>query len=343
MMDNWNIAFWDYEYLAPNWFYALALIPFIIYLLYKSEKKAIPDAEISILENQQENLQLGWVKLLRQLLNGLIIAIYVLLVTALAKPYNWESKVITQEEFENGIDIVIALDVSLSMYAKDFHPNRLEASKQVAKEFIDSRRTDRIGLVVYAGEAFTSCPTTLDHYVLKAQLDKVDGENIDPGTAIGTGLGTAVARLRSDSLTSKVVILLTDGSNNTGSITPEIASELAVAKNVKVYTIGVGTNGNALSPVVTPFGVRFENIPVEIDEETLIKIAEKTGGKYFRATDNEALKSIYNEIERLEKREIKSDKYKVAKPANPIPFIKVALLLLIVVWGTKKLVFKDGK
>ncbi len=343
MMENWNIAFWDYEYLSPNWFYALALIPFIVYLFYKNEKKVDPDGEISILENQQTNLQLGWVKLLRLFLNGLVIAIYVLLLTALAKPYNWESKVITQEEFENGIDIVIALDVSLSMYAKDFQPNRLEASKQVAKEFIDSRRTDRIGLVVYAGEAFTACPTTLDHQVLKTQLDKVDGENIDQGTAIGTGLGTAVARLRSDSLTSKVIILLTDGSNNTGTISPEIAAELAFAKNIKVYTIGVGTNGMALSPVATPFGIRFENIPVEIDEETLQSIADKTGGRYFRATDNNALKSIYKEIERLEKREIKSDKYKIAKPANPIPFIKVALILLIVVWGTKKLVFKDGK
>lgn len=343
MMENWNINFLDYEYLVPQWFYALLLIPAFLYFIYRKQQRNDADADLSIGESQQKEISTGYVKYIRGFLMLLVISSYTMLIIALAKPFNWESKVVTQEDYENGIDIVIALDVSLSMFAKDFHPNRLEASKKVAKEFVDGRLTDRIGLVVYAGEAFTACPTTLDHQVLKAQIEKVDGENLEQGTAIGTGLGTAVARLRSDSLTSKVIILLTDGSNNSGSISPEIATELAISKNIKVYTIGVGSNGTALSPVVTPFGVRYQNIPVEIDEETLMTIAQKTGGKYFRATNNEALKSIYAEIERLEKREIKSNKYNIAKPSNPVPFIKVGLLLIFVTWLINKLMFRDEK
>ena len=333
----------DYEYLQPNWLWLLLLLPFLYFLLHKLEKKKEFDVFLSNNDKDQEVISSNWISSLRLVYRLLFVFIFALFIFALAKPFNWKTKTATKEDFENGIDIILALDVSLSMYAKDFEPNRLEASKIVAKEFIDSRKTDRIGLVVYAGEAFTACPSTLDHDVLKSQLDRVDGEHIDGGTAIGTGLGTAVARLRNDSIPSKVVILLTDGSNNSGTITPDIATELAVSKNVRVYTIGVGTNGEALSPVPTPFGIRYENVPVVIDEETLKNIALKTGGKYFRATDNKALRSIYKEIEKLEKSKIKSNDYKIAKPSNPEPFLKWAFLLLLVTLTSRVIIFRNDE
>jgi len=341
MLSNWNINMMDYEYLQPNWLWLLLLLPFLYFLLYKLEKKKEFDVSLSSNDKDQEVISSKWISSLRLIYRLIFVFIFGLIIFALAKPFNWKTKTATKEDFENGIDIIIALDVSLSMYAKDFEPNRLEASKIVAKEFIDGRKTDRIGLVVYAGEAFTACPSTLDHEVLKSQLDRVDGEHIDGGTAIGTGLGTAVARLRNDSIPSKVVILLTDGSNNSGTITPDIAAELAISKNVRVYTIGVGTNGEALSPVPTPFGIRYENVPVEIDEETLKNIALKTGGKYFRATDNKALRSIYKEIEELEKSKIKSNDYKIAKPSNPEPFLKWAFLLLVLTVSSKVIIFRN--
>ena len=333
----------DYEYLQPNWLWLLLLLPFLYFLLHKLEKKKGIDVFLSNNDKDQEVISSNWISSLRLVYRLIFVFIFALFIFALAKPFNWKTKTATKEDFENGIDIILALDVSLSMYAKDFEPNRLEASKIVAKEFIDSRKTDRIGLVVYAGEAFTACPSTLDHDVLKSQLDRVDGEHIDGGTAIGTGLGTAVARLRNDSIPSKVVILLTDGSNNSGTITPDIATELAVSKNVRVYTIGVGTNGEALSPVPTPFGIRYENVPVVIDEETLKNIALKTGGKYFRATDNKALRSIYKEIEQLEKSKIKSNDYKIAKPSNPEPFLKWAFLLLVLTVSSKVIIFRNDE
>lgn len=341
MLENWNINIMEYEYLQPLWLWCLVLLPFIYFLLHQIEKKKTTDVYFSTSEKTQQLFSSNWISRLRKVYKISFTLIIGLMIFALAKPFSWETKTATNEDYENGIDIILALDVSLSMYAKDFEPNRLEASKIVAKEFIDTRKTDRIGLVVYAGEAFTACPSTLDHEVLKSQLDRVDGEHIDGGTAIGTGLGTAISRLRNDSIPSKIVILLTDGSNNSGTITPEIATELAVAKNVRVYTIGVGTNGEALSPMVTPFGVRFESMPVEIDEETLKTIAEKTGGKYFRATDNKALKSIYKEIETLEKSKIKSNDFKISKPSNPEPFLKWALLLLFFTVTSKIILFRN--
>jgi Ca-activated chloride channel family protein len=229
------------------------------------------------------------------------------------------------------------------MLARDFEPNRLEASKKVAKEFVDERKGDRIGLVVYAGEAYTACPSTLDYNILKEQIEQIHGENLDGGTAIGTGLGTAVTRLRSDSLTSKVIILLTDGSNTCGDISPEAAAELAKAKNVRVYTIGVGTNGEALSPVITLFGIRFENVPVEIDEVTLNSIAEKTGGKYFRAKDENGLKEIYKEIDLLEKKKMLDKQFKSQAPATPSAFLNWAFLIAILTWSVKTILFRTNE
>jgi len=229
------------------------------------------------------------------------------------------------------------------MMAQDFKPNRLEASKNVAKEFVDGRTGDRIGLVVYAGEAYTACPATLDYTILKEQIDKISGDRIEGGTAIGTGLGTAVTRLRSDSIVSKVIILLTDGSNNSGEITPLEAAELAKAKNVRVYTIGVGRNGNAPSPIITPFGIQYQNMPVEIDEVTLMKIAETTDGQYFRATDEKSLKAIYGEIEKLEKRKMEDQYYKSEPPSNPQAFLNWAFVLSLLVWGSNYLIFRHSE
>ena len=340
MLSNWNILFWEYEFLAPYWLWLLLLVPFILFFLLKKEKNRKGDFMFSQNETAQHNLATNWISKVRKTLIYAYVFVYILLVFAIAKPFHWKSDENIEQSFKNGIDIVLAMDVSISMLARDFQPNRLEASREVAKKFIDGRIGDRIGLVIYAGEAYTACPTTLDYDVLKQQLDNIDFENLEPGTAIGTGLGTAVARITNDSVPSKVIILLTDGSNNAGEITPLMAAELAKAKNVRVYTIGVGTNGEALSPVVTSFGIRYEYIPVEIDEATLQNIAKTTGGKYFRATDEKSLVEIYKEIEKLEKYKILDKRFHAEPPATPRAFLNWAILILIVTFSVNYLVFK---
>lgn len=219
------------------------------------------------------------------------------LIIALARP----QILFTEQEINtDGIDIVIAVDVSTSMKARDFKPDRLEAAKQKAAEFIEGRPNDRMGLVVFAGESFTQCPVTTDHEVVKLLLKDVKDGVIKDGTAIGMGLATAINAMKESETKSKVVILLTDGENNAGFIDPATAVEAAVEYNIRVYTIGVGTNGTAPMPVNTFQGIIFQNVPVKIDEGLLKEIAQKTGGKYFRATGNEALAKIYEEIDELE-------------------------------------------
>jgi Ca-activated chloride channel family protein len=343
MLNDWNICFWEYEFLAPKFLWLLGIVPVVLFFLFKTEKNRRGDRKYTGTEVSQEAIRTPWIEIVRSAviyLNGFILC---LLIVAFAQPYNRNSNENLQEEYKNGIDIVLAIDVSMSMLARDFQPNRLEASKVVAKEFVDQRQGDRIGLVVYAGEAYTACPSTLDYSILKEQIDQIHGENLEPGTAIGTGLGTAVTRLRSDSLTSKVIILLTDGSNNFGDISPEAAADLAKAKNVRVYTIGVGTNGQALSPVITPFGIRFENVPVEIDEVTLSKIANKTGGKYFRALDESGLKEIYREIDTLERRRMLSKEFKAQSPATPSAFLNWALVIALLSWLVKTILFRTNE
>jgi len=203
-----------------------------------------------------------------------------------------------------GIDIMMALDISSSMLAEDLKPNRIEAAKKVAEEFIDSRPNDRIGLVVFGGESFTQCPLTTDHSVLKNLFAGIQSGILADGTAIGEGLGTAVNRIRNSRAKSKVVILLTDGVNNIGSIAPETAGEIAKTFGIRVYTIGVGTRGMAPYPVKSPFGIQYQNVEVQIDEPVLKKIAGETDGKYFRATNTGKLKEIYSEIDKLEKTKI---------------------------------------
>jgi Ca-activated chloride channel family protein len=230
------------------------------------------------------------------------------LIVALARPR--VTSVSTKVNTNKGIDIVMAIDVSASMLAKDLKPNRLEALKDVAINFVNQRPNDRIGIVVYAGESFTQTPITSDKRIVKNTIDKIQWGQLDGGTAIGMGLGSAVNRLKDSKAKSKVIILLTDGVNNSGFVDPKTATELAKELDIKTYTIGIGTKGTALSPVSMLNGkLHYEKVKVEIDEELLKYIADETGGKYFRATDNTKLKAIYNEINKLEKTEIEEYKY----------------------------------
>jgi Ca-activated chloride channel homolog len=341
MLTNWNIWPFSYTYLHPQWFFLLFGLPLLAYILFKKENQHSFSAKITQNQNR-EKFVLTWVNSFRKGMIYLKLLIFTLLTFALAGPFSWKNDDDRQEDYKSGIDLVIAMDVSLSMYARDFLPSRLDAAKRVATEFVQGRKGDRIGLVVYAGEAYTACPPTLDYKVLTEQIAKVSGEYIDGGTAIGVGLGTAVSRMRSGSKTSKAIILLTDGTNNAGELTPERAAELAKALNIRVYTIGVGTNGEALSPVITPFGVRFEMQPVEIDEKTLKSIASKTDGQYFRATDEETLFAIYEKIEKLEKNRFLDQVYQNEPPADPSPFIIWALILILFVSIYSLILFKHA-
>lgn len=230
-----------------------------------------------------------------------------LVVVALARP---RSSMKGENVYAEGIDIVLALDISGSMLAEDFQPNRLEAAKAVAQEFVTGRTNDRIGLVIFSGESFTQCPLTVDYAVLKELVRPLKSGMIEDGTAIGLGLATGINRLRDSKAKSKVIILLTDGVNNRGEIDPITAAQIAQSFGIRVYTVGVGTIGEAPYPVPTPFGTRYQMVPVEIDEKVLKQVAEMTDGRYFRATDNRKLKAIYQEIDRLEKTRIEVRSYR---------------------------------
>ncbi len=247
-----------------------------------------------------------------------------LLIVAMARPQSTTS---WQNVNQEGIDIIMALDISGSMLAEDLKPNRLEASKEVALDFIKARKNDRMGLVIYSGESFTQCPLTTDHSVLKNLFEEIQNGMIEDGTAIGMGLATAVNRLKQSEAKSKVVILLTDGSNNSGDIPPSTAADIAQTYGVRVYTIGVGTNGMAPFPMKTVTGQTvMRQMKVVIDEETLKDIANKTDGKYFRATDNASLKEIYKEIDELEKSKIEVTEFRKRKEEFK-PWVLGALLI----------------
>jgi Ca-activated chloride channel family protein len=248
-----------------------------------------------------------------------------LVIIALARPQSTSKG---QNVYSEGIDIVLALDISGSMLAEDFQPNRIEAAKNVAQDFIGGRTNDRIGLVIFSGESFTQCPLTVDYEVLKTLIKPLKSGMIEDGTAIGLGLANAVNRLRESKAKSKVIILLTDGVNNRGEIDPISAAQIAQSYGIRVYTVGVGTVGEAPYPVQTPFGIRYQMVPVEIDEKVLNKVAEMTDGKYFRATDNKKLRSIYQEIDKLEKTRIEVRSYRRYTELF-YSFILVAVFLLI--------------
>jgi Ca-activated chloride channel family protein len=260
------------------------------------------------------------------------------MIVALARP---QSSLSWQNSTTEGIDIIIASDISGSMLAEDFKPNRLEAGKQIAIDFIKGRPDDRIGLVIFSGESFTQCPLTIDHSVLVNLFADVKNGMITDGTAIGMGLATAVNRLRTSQVKSKVVILLTDGSNNAGSIPPITAAEIARQFGIRVYTVGLGTNGFAPFPVQTPMGIQYQKVPVVIDEGTLSKIASLTGGKYFRATNNETLKNIYEQIDKLEKAKIDVTQYH-KKTELFLPWAIIALAFLSLEFILKNTLFKGA-
>ncbi|HOP57982.1 MAG TPA: VWA domain-containing protein [Bacteroidales bacterium] len=270
---------------------------------------------------------------LRHILFSLRVVAMGLLIIVLARPQK-------TDRFHNikteGIDIILAMDISGSMLARDFKPDRLEASKNVATEFISGRPYDRIGLVVFSGESFTQCPLTTDHAVLINLMRELQSGMIEDGTAIGNGLALAVNRIKDSDAISKVIILLTDGVNNRGEIAPSTAADIAETYGIRVYTVGVGTIGTAPYPVQTPFGIQYQDIPVEIDEEILQDIAEKTGGKYFRATDNNKLVEVYNEIDQLEKSKIDVHQFmkKEEKYLLPALFALILIALEILIRNT---------
>ncbi|MBR5724481.1 MAG: VWA domain-containing protein, partial [Bacteroidales bacterium] len=233
-----------------------------------------------------------------------------LIVVALARP---RSSTEVEKVDSEGIDIILAMDVSTSMLARDFTPDRISAAKDIAIEFIAQRPTDRMGIVVFAGESYTQCPLTTDRATLINLMKEVQTDLIEDGTAIGNGLATAVARMMDSDAPSRVVILLTDGVNNSGEVAPQTAAEIAKTYGVRVYTIGVGANGLAPYPVMTPWGVEIQKLQVEIDEDLLKAIAETTGGRYFRATDNTKLAEIYSEINKMEKARTSVDSFPVYK------------------------------
>jgi Ca-activated chloride channel family protein len=284
----------------PDLLYLLLILPVILGWYFYKGRKSHPTLQTSGLQPFADAAH-SWKQylvhlpiLLRTLITGLLILV-------IARPQSsssWEN--ITTE----GIDIVIALDISGSMLAEDFKPNRLEASKTVASEFISGRPDDRIGLVVFSGESFTQCPLTTDHAVLLNLFQGIQSGIIEDGTAIGLGLANAVSRLKDSDAESKVIILLTDGMNNRGEIAPVTAAEIAKTFGVRVYTVGVGSLGTAPYPFRTAFGIQYQNVKVEIDEKVLQDIAGMTGGKYFRATNNQKLRDIYQEIDKMEKSRI---------------------------------------
>ncbi|MBQ1167817.1 MAG: VWA domain-containing protein [Bacteroidales bacterium] len=312
-----------FEYPKLLWL-LLLLIPLTALYLYRELKGRAPSLQVSSLDQWQ--YKPSWFKrALRHLPFLLRLAALALLIVAIARPR--DSKNFEKVDTE-GIDIVLDMDVSTSMLARDFKPDRIGAAKDIAIEFIASRPTDRIGIVVFAGESYTQCPVTTDRITLINMMKEVQTGLIEDGTAIGNGLATAVARLKDSDAKSRVVILLTDGVNNRGEIAPETAAEIAKTYGIRVYTIGVGAKGDAPYPVQTPWGIQVQNMKVEIDEELLQKIAETTGGKYFRATDNTKLMEIYGEINKMEKNRTTVDSFPVYSERY-MDFAIWALVLLL--------------
>ena len=304
-------------------FLLLLLIPVIGWYIYELRKAdaSVQIGDTRVLQKQPKSLR---VRLLH-LPFILRVAAITLLSLALARPQltnRWSS------ESTEGIDIMMALDISGTMLAEDLKPNRLEAAKQVASDFVLARPNDQIGLVVFAGESFTQCPLTIDHAVLVNLFQSVEYGMIEDGTAIGLGLANAVNRMKDSQTKSKVIILLTDGSNNRGDIDPQTAAEIAKTFGIRVYTVGVGSYGQARVPVQTPIGTQYITMDSEFDETTLQRIAQTTGGQYFRATDNSSLKKIYEQIDQLEKTKLRVREYS-KHTENFAPFLYAALLCLL--------------
>lgn len=320
----------------PEYLYLLfLLLPVLAWYIFK-QYQADASLQISDLQKLVKSSEKISTKILFHTPFVLRFLAMTLLIIVVARPTLSNS---VRNETTEGIDIVLAMDISGTMLAEDLRPNRLEAAKRVAIEFIVGRPNDNIGLVVFAGESFTQCPLTTDHAVLVNLFSGIKYGIIEDGTAIGMGLANAVSRIKDSNAKSKVVILLTDGSNNAGDIAPVTAAEIAKTFGVRVYTIGVGTRGMARYPIQTPVGIRYQDMPVDIDEDMLRQIATMTGGQYFRATDNENLKAIYTEIDQMEKTKIAVKEYKKKKEIY-LPFAIIAFLLLVVEMILKNTILK---
>ena len=322
----------------PEFLWLLILLPFFFFWSYNFNKLKSSSLKISSIKGF--NYKSIKIKIL-PILDVLRYIAIIMLIVAISRPQIID--VSTQTKTSKGIDIVIAVDISSSMLAQDLKPNRLDALKSVAKEFINDRVSDRIGIVVYAGESYTKTPVTSDKAVIVRSLDEIKFDGIiEDGTAIGMGLATAVNRLKDSKAKSKVIILLTDGVNNAGFIDPNTAADLALSFGIKTYTIGLGSNGNALAPIaINPNGTfRFGLTKVEIDEKLLESIAKQTGGLYFRATDNEKLKEIYQEINKLEKTEVEEFKYSNAQEMYRV-FVLISFSLVFLEWLLRSSIFKS--
>jgi Ca-activated chloride channel family protein len=319
----------------PKLLWGLLIIPAAIVWYVLRHKKQEASVRFSDM-NGFEALPKSWKVYARHLLFVLRMAALALLIVALARP---QSTSTSQTSNIEGIDIILAQDVSGSMLARDLKPDRLEASKEVAAEFVEGRPTDRMGLVVFSGESFTQVPLTTDHGIMLNMLKELKSGMIEDGTAIGDGLATAINRLKDSEAISKVIILLTDGMNNAGSVDPYTAAELAKLYGIRVYTIGVGSYGTAPFPVQTIFGIQYQQMKVEIDEKLLTTIANTSGGKYFRATSNKKLDEIYDEIDKLERSKIEVTEFRHVHEEF-YPLVALALVLLLVEFLLRLSVFR---
>jgi Ca-activated chloride channel family protein len=313
------------KFAEPLFLWLLILVPGIIIFYVLKQQKASASFNLPDIK-PFENAGTTFRNYLRHFLFGFRALAVALLILVLARPQKTDK---FQNVTTEGIDIILAVDISGSMLARDFKPDRLEASKNVATEFISGRPYDRLGLVVFSGESFTQCPLTTDHAVLINLMREIQSGMIEDGTAIGNGLATAVNRIKDSEAKSKVIILLTDGVNNRGEIAPSTAADIAKTYGIRVYTIGVGTQGTAPYPVQTPYGIQYQNMPVEIDEAILKEISSKTDGKYFRATDNDKLMQVYAEIDKLEKSKIDVRQFTKKEEKFLLPAIIAFVLLAL--------------
>lgn len=328
MWNNWT-------FYNPDFLYALSLVLLLWIWYYFRQREQAAQLQISSLKGITQN---SWKAKGRHLLFLFRTIALAILIIAFARP---QSTLSWEDMTTEGIDIVISMDISGSMLAQDLKPDRLEASKNVAMNFISGRTNDRIGLVIFSGESFTQCPLTTDHQVLQNLFANVKSGMVEDGTAIGMGLATAVNRLKESEAVSKVIILLTDGVNNQGSVAPLTAAKIAQKFGIRVYTIGVGTKGYAPYPFKTPFGTTvYQDVEVQIDEETLQNIASVTNGQYFRATSNKALESIYREIDQLERSKIEIKEYH-KKKEEFFPLALLALTLLIIEFALRHTIFRS--
>lgn len=313
-----------FEYPKVLWLLALPLL-LILHYIYLELSGRKPHLRVSNVTPWKKEGP-GLMNVLRHMPFVMRILALSFLIVALARP---RSSTEVEKIDTEGIDITFAMDVSTSMLARDFNPDRISAAKDIAIEFIAQRPSDRMAIVVFAGESYTQCPLTTDRATLINLMKEVQTDLIEDGTAIGNGLATAVARMMDSDAKSRVVILLTDGVNNRGEISPQTAAEIAKTYGIRVYTIGVGANGTAPYPVMTPWGIDVQQVEVEIDEELLQSIAETTGGRYFRATDNTKLAEIYSEINKMEKARTTIDSFPIYKELFPRYAVLVLAFLLL--------------